>query len=536
MMREPGDSPPPRATASSSSADENNNTGNDDDNNITPPSVLRSLFIASFLLSLLTLIDIYYTTFLLNTNNNDNNNNNKSWAPLKQMAEIFIPQIILRYFPSKHGNHVYMDEMDVAIDGKICPPDGFLDDGLSQLHHHDEVIRSEEKNSGIHFSSEYDPRNKVLRPSLFPHCELKKWVEQQYHYHQNNQKEQEKQHECSNGEEYITHIYPNNLQQHQQSSSSSNTNNVKILHIAANNNCLPKGTIQSLQSFTNHYYTKNKTIRIAIYIHTTNSIDAILHQHIWTVFPEVTEGLLCGVGKVQFVVDKVLDVLLVKPSAAAAAAATAAFFTAATTDDDQQKKKKRKKEVIANEISYLIKRDIWRYLILWEFGGTVIDLDVLQSIIESSEDNNNGNLIKVAQDWFFGGGSGSSNDDGDAFVTMMNDEGGHNRAAVTSVMGASRPHHPLLYFAAKKALRAMISDNYLAWGEAPEFVSVLQALCLFVDAAVTKITLLSNLVVFLFINHPFFSPLLREHSIPWVAIQTWQHYMQVWSTILAEIG
>jgi hypothetical protein len=518
MMREPGDSPPLQATASST--DENNNTGNDDDNNITPPSVLRSLFIASFLLSLLTLIDIYYTTFLLNTNNNnDNNNNNKSWAPLKQMAEIFIPQLLLRYFPSKHGNHVYMDEMDVAIDGKICPPDGFLDDGLSQLHHHDQVIRSEEKNSGIHFSSEYDPRNKVLQPSLFPHCELKKWVEQQYHYHQNNQKEQKQQHECSNGEEYVTHIYPNNLQQHhrhQQSSSSSNTNNVKILHIAANNNCLPKGTIQSLQSLSNHYYktttttTNNKNRQsktiIAIYIHTTNSIDAILHQHIWTVFPEVTEGLLCGVGKVQFVVDKVLDALLVKPTAAAA---TAAFFTAATTDD-QQKKKKRKKEVIANEISYLIKRDIWRYLILWEFGGTVIDLDVLQSIIDSK------NLIKVAQDWFFGG---SINDDGDAFVTMMDSDIG-GRTAVTSVMGASRPHHPLLYFATKKALRAMISDNYLAWGEAPEFVSVLQALCLFVDTAVTKITLLSNLVVFLFINHSFFSPLLREHSIPWVAIQT----------------
>jgi hypothetical protein len=488
MMREPGDSPPLQATASST--DENNNTGNHDDNNITPPSVLRSLFIASFLLSLLTLIDIYYTTFLLNTNNNDNNNNNKSWAPLKQMAEIFIPQILLRYSPSQHGNHVYMDEMDVAIDGKICPPDGFLDDGLFNNHHHDQVIRSEEKSNsnGIHFSSEYDPRNKVLRPSLFPHCELKKWVEQQYHYHQNNQKEEEKQHECSNGEQYITHIYPNNLQQHhrhQQSSSSSNTNNVKILHIAANNNCLPQGTIQSLQSFTNHYYTtpaatnsnnngQSKTI-IAIYIHTTNSIDAILHQHIWTVFPEVTEGLLCGVGKVQFVIGKVLDALLVKPSAAA----TAAFFTSAATTDDQQKKKKRKKEVIANEISYLIKRDIWRYLILWEFGGTVIDLDVLQSIIDSK------NLIKVAQDWFFGGGSGSSNDDGDAFVTMMNGEGGQsNRAAVTSVMGASRPHHPLLYFAAKKALRAMISDNYLAWGEAPEFVSVLQALRLFVDAVV----------------------------------------------------
>jgi hypothetical protein len=507
MMRVPGDSPPQEA-ASSSSADENNSNNNSNNNDGCTPSVLRSLLIASFLLSLLTLIDMYYTTFLLNTNNNnnnDNNNNKSSWAPLKQMAEIFIPQLLIRYSPSKYnGNHVYMDEMDVAIDGKICPPNGFLDDGLSQLHHHhhddDQLIRSDEKkNGGIHFSSEYDPRNKVLRPSLFPHCELKKWVElqlQQHHQNNNQKQEQEKQHECFDGEEYITHIYPDNLQHHHQQQSSSsliNTNNVKILHIAANNNCLPKRTIQSLQSFTDHYYTttnnknnnnknqqQSKTI-IAIYIHTTKSMDTILHQHIWTAFPEVTEGILCGIRKVQFVLDKVLDVLLVKPAADNNAetaateetAATAAFFTAAdATGDDQQKKKK--KEVIANEISYLIKRDIWRYLIVWEFGGTVIDLDVLQSIIERDDDEN-GNLIKVAQDWFFGGsGSGSSNDDdGDAFVTMMNG-GEAGRAAVTSVMGASRPHHPLLYFAAKKALRSMISDNYLAWGDAPEFVSVLQ--------------------------------------------------------------
>jgi hypothetical protein len=501
MMREPGDSPPQEAASSDDENNSNNNSSNNNDG--CTPSVLRSLLIASFLLSLLTLIDMYYTTFLLNTNtnNNDNNNNKSSWAPFKQMAEIFIPQLLIRYSPSKYnGNHVYMDEMDVAIDGKICPPDGFLDDGLSQLHHyhddHHQLIRNEEKSNGIHFSSEYDPRNKVLRPSLFPHCELKKWVElQQYHNHQNNQKEQqEKQHECANGEEYITHIYPNNLQhQHQQqSSSSSNTNNVKILHIAANNNCLPKRTIQSLQSLTNHYYTtsttnasnnannnnsQSKTI-IAIYIHSSKSIDTILHQHIWTTFPEVTEGLLCGIHKVQFVLDKVLDVLLVKPAAAAADnnVETAATNDDAATTNQEEELKKKKKEVIANEISYLIKRDIWRYLLLWEFGGTVIDLDVLQSIIDRDDDDTNGNLMKVAQDWFFGSDSGDD-DDGDAFVTMMNGEVG--RMAVTSVMGASRPHHPLLYFAAKKALRSMISDNYLAWGDAPEFVSVLHALCLF---------------------------------------------------------
>ena len=227
-----------------------------------------------------------------------------------------------------------------------------------------------------------------------------------------------------------------------------------------------------------------------------------------------------------------MDALLVtKPASGFVAGAVAS-----TDQEEEQKKKekekKKKKEVISNEISYLIKRDVWRYLILWEFGGTVIDIDVLNSIIESDSSN----LIKAAQDWFFGGGD----NDGDAFVTMMDGtvlDGTvmqQNRIAVTSVMGASRPHHPLLYFSAKWALRTLTDDNYLVWGEANEFVS--KALYLFVCLLLllllwrksNKTPLqLSNLQALFFHQSSFFSSNSSEHSIPWVAIQTWQHYMQV---------
>ena len=207
------------------------------------------------------------------------------------------------------------------------------------------------------------------------------------------------------------------------------------------------------------------------------------------------EGLLCGLAKMKFVVKKVLDDILLKSSARAE--------EEASRNQKEQQQQQQLKDSIANEIATLTKRDIWRYLILWEFGGTVIDLEVLQSLIATTNSaaaaDDNSPLINVARQWFasqwFGStdsndsnNSNNSNnnnnnnnsDDGDAIITIL--ENGRERVPLTGIMSAS-PNHPLLYFCAKWALRSMIQDNYLVWGESPDFVSIciILSFCEFVE-------------------------------------------------------
>jgi len=419
---------------------------------------------------------------------------------LQRVAEIIIPQLVIRYPTTPR----LLANEDIGIDGKICPPDGFLDGALlsqssSAAISQEKKKKVTENNNGVTYSSNYDPRNTKSKPSSFPHCELKKWVQLHHNptqqlYQGNNNANSNKggSRKCPNGEEYVTHIYPKQFSSQQQrknttSSSSSKSNdthnnnhNVKIIHIATPTNCIPTSTIKSLQSFTEHYYNNpNPQIIISIYIHSQEAIDAFLYQRVWNVFPEVKEGLLCGMAKVRFVVKKmkVLDELLLK---------------GITNNNEKEEQLRKKKDNIANEIATLAKRDIWRYLILWEFGGTVIDWEVLQSLIATtttSDTTSNATyddaattttttspLINVARQWFasewFGSMSNnagrSNQDDGDAIITMMETNDGKQRVPLTGVMTSS-PNHPLLYFCAKWALRSMIDDNYLVWGESPNF-------------------------------------------------------------------
>ena len=381
---------------------------------------------------------------------------------------------------------------EIGIDGKICPPNSFLDAALLFSHTSHEQQQQQQQQqvakNGIAYSSEYDPRNKLSKPSSFPHCELKKWV-QQLHHDNHHQKDRSRQ--CPEGEEYVTTIYPK-----QQPRQRKNNKNVKIIHIATPTNCIPDTTISSLQSLTQYYSNKsNPQIIIAIYIHSQEAIDAFLYQRVWNVFPEVKEGLLCGLAKMKFVVKKVLDDILLKSSARAEEEASR---------NQKEQQQQQLKDSIANEIATLTKRDIWRYLILWEFGGTVIDLEVLQSLIATTNSaaaaDDNSPLINVARQWFasqwFGStasndsnNSNNSNnnnnnnnnsDDGDAIITIL--ENGRERVPLTGIMSAS-PNHPLLYFCAKWALRSMIQDNYLVWGESPDFVSIciILSFCEFVE-------------------------------------------------------
>eukprot|EP00984_Skeletonema_dohrnii_P014937 scaffold6384_cov161-Skeletonema_dohrnii-CCMP3373.AAC.3 len=353
----------------------------------SPFNIQRPLYFTILFLSLTILIDTTCTIFGIG-------------GPLQNLAKFIIPQFVKRYptTPLLFAND------EIGIDGKICPPDSFLDRALLSQS---STSQANKVKNGITYSSDYDPRNKKSKPSSFPHCELKKWVQLDHLHQKEGQRNTDvssgTQHnnnasrrQCPKGEEYVTHIYPKQSSSHQKRKHTNKNKNVKIIHIATPTNCIPTPTISSLQSFTEHYYNNpNPQIVIAIYIHSQETIEAFLYHRIWNVFPEVKEGLLCGMAKVRFVVKKVLNGL----------------FKSSVGDDNmeasssKEKQQQLRKDNIANEIATLTKRDIWRYLILWEFGGTVIDLEVLQSLIVTSEsadtdDTTTSPLINVARQWF----------------------------------------------------------------------------------------------------------------------------------------
>lgn len=348
-----------------------------------------------------------------------------------------------------------------GIDGKACPPKT----GRGLLFHSNNNNRQQEKNKnvgGTIYSNEFDPRNIISKPPLFPHCELMKWVQQQQFHH--------RQPQCFDGEEYVTHIYPKQqlLSFKHNKSSINNDAVVKIMHIASPTNCLPKSAIQLLQAFTNHYYASSSS-KIAIYIHSQQARDAFLLQQrqrlVGNVFPELNEGILCGMAKIKFVVRKILDRIIISDS-------SSPTTVTGETEQQQQKKQQQRKDAIANEIAELSKRDIWRYLILWEYGGTLFDLEVLQSLFNTPSSSDatakstttdavvNSKLIKDAIQCF----DSSSNNGGDAFVTIIENEGGKSNVALTGILGASQPNHPLWYFCVKWALRSMREDNYMVSG------------------------------------------------------------------------
>jgi len=446
-----------------------------EDNDTTPLlTIQRPLYFTILFLSLTILIDTTYTIIF---SGQSSKSSGVVGGPLQNLAEFIIPQLVIRF----SGPLLFATE-EIGIDGKICPPDGFLDRGLLTTYtNQNEKNGQQQQTNGIIYSNDFDPRNKIPKPSSFPHCELKKWVQIASNTDTNDTRNNKGSRQCPEGEEYVTYIYPTQQQQ-QQERKNTNVNNdnnnddeVKIIHLATPTNCIPTSTIASLQSFTQHYSNNsNPQIIIAIYIHSQEAMDAFLYQRAWNVFPEVKEGLLCGMAKVRFVVKKVLDGILLKSTIVAADAST-------NEREEQQHQHEQRKDRIANDIATLTKRDIWRYLILWEFGGTVIDLEVLQSLITSTTTttaaaDTTSPLINVSRQWFasrlFDNDNTESNinhNDGDAIITMIESEG--RRIPVTGIISAT-PNHPLLYFSAKWALRSMIWDNYLAWGESPEFVSI----------------------------------------------------------------
>jgi hypothetical protein len=444
----------------------------DNDTTLSPIiSIQRPLYFTILFLSLTILIDTTYT--IIFGGDQASKRSGEGGGPLQNLAEFIIPQLVIRYPTTP----LLFATEEIGIDGKICPPDGFLDRGLFTYASQNKKNGQQQKQeNGIIYSSDFDPRNKLSKPSSFPHCELKKWVQIADNTDANDTRNNKGSRQCPEGEEYVTYIYPTQQsQQRKNTISFHNKNDVKIIHLATPTNCIPTSTISSLQSLTQHYSNNsNPQIIIAIYIHSQEAMDAFLYQRVWNVFPEVKEGLLCGMAKVRFVVKNVLDGIL------KSAGGTLAVEVSSNKNEQQQQQQQQLKDRIANEIATLTKRDIWRYLILWEFGGTVIDLEVLQSLITSdTAADTTSPLINVARQWFasqlFGSNNNNNNNnDCDAIITIIENEG--KRVPLTGIISAT-PNHPLLYFCAKWALRSMIWDNFLAWGESPGFVSTSFVYC-----------------------------------------------------------
>ncbi|KAL7445989.1 hypothetical protein ACHAXM_010361 [Skeletonema potamos] len=272
-----------------------------EDNDTTPLlTIQRPLYFAILFLSLTILIDTTYTIIF---SGQSSKSSGVVGGPLQNLAEFIIPQLVIRF----SGPLLFATE-ETGIDGKICPPDGFLDRGLLTTYtNQNEKNGQQQQTNGIIYSNDFDPRNKIPKPSSFPHCELKKWVQIASNTDTNDTPNNKGSRQCPEGEEYVTYIYPTQ-QQHQQERKNTNVNNnnnnddeVKIIHLATPTNCIPTSTIASLQSFTQHYSNNsNPQIIIAIYIHSQEAMDAFLYQRAWNVFPEVKEGLLCGMAKRAF--------------------------------------------------------------------------------------------------------------------------------------------------------------------------------------------------------------------------------------------
>ena len=354
-------------------------------------------------------------------------------GPIDWFAGFVIPQLATMGIMTGK----IMNEDEVGIDGKICPPDdSWIDSAFDPK-------LSMKSNDRLLYSSENDPRLKLTRPSLFPHCSLNRWV----HW------EESLQGSCPSGQEYVTVIHPpRRVKQQSDDSNSQDGNKIpQIIHISSPTNCLPTSTVQILQRLLNQYeYT--------IYIHSSMAMDNFLFQREWDIFPEMKEGLLCGMGKLRAAslpaIHELLNVVV---------------------DNNNGTEHEQIKEEIANEISVGVKRDIWRYMILWEYGGIATDIETIHAILMSSKEegttskvnststtsstNNNevgySTLKKLMHQWH--------TENNDAILYFINNAEKQRlpyveRIPLTELMGAV-PNHPLIYYSAKSALRTAIWDD-----------------------------------------------------------------------------
>eukprot|EP00970_Alexandrium_tamarense_P010425 scaffold2107_cov192-Alexandrium_tamarense.AAC.52 len=307
---------------------------------------------------------------------------------------------------------------------KICPLDPYLD-------YQNQIT------TGV-YSKTHDPRNKKIIPSLFSHCELKRWVQPDPYSSEQNQQEQQ----CQDGYEFVTIVQSQQYNAFSRSHTKDKSSGIpNIIHIASPTNCLPTPTIRALQRLINNFS------QYTVYIHSDHSRNNILFKRNWSVFPQVKQGALCITEQMRVVATVALHMMGVE-------------FGEAEGEDGER----RRKEMV-EKFAMLSLRDVWRYLVLWEYGGIVIDEDVLNSILANDNTSDadssivgNNRLEKLLSEW--------SNADNDAILYWIhnakdNPSKDKSRIPFTGIMGA-RQAHPFVYYAGKSALKMGIWDSYVS--------------------------------------------------------------------------
>ena len=410
MLAEEGDNLSQRRRASADTQQKDGDNGHRDDDQIHPIIYYSSIFL--ILTTLLQIISSYQDAA----------------GPIDKFAELLIPHLASMGFKS------ITDSNEAGIDGNICPPDSWADSSF------DEKMHQRQKN--VLYSPEFDPRIKISRPSLFPHCALSRWV--------NVKREQ---YTCPPGEEYVTIIQPPNIKQ--PDSTAGEGRIPKILHVSAQTNCLPSSIIHKLRLLIHQHISTSYTI----YIHSYDAMDNFLYQREWDIYPEMKEGVLCGMEKLKVATNAAMKELKVIGNHT---------------------------QHIADEISLGVRRDIWRYMILWEYGGFTMDIDALNAILAEDENtqpsydlvipkatnttttsNNTDSstsggykiLQKLTQQW--------TSTKSDALLYFINNVDKQRlpyveRIPLTDIMG-SVPNHPLIYYSAKAAFRIAIWDNEVSY-------------------------------------------------------------------------
>lgn len=420
--------------------------GDDDDDDAAPlgaVSISPAYYYASLFLLITTLLQVV-------------SNSRDEAGPLDRMAEVLLPKLFA---------NLYDGGADGDGDGGvgICPPDEWVDGTFAVMRRAAEDTGGEGP-SGL-YSPEFDPRKNADTPTLFPHCAISRWVEG----------DRNVEAVCGEGEEHVTVIRPAIVTEGvgTKGTSVANEDGVggddqdaevggkipRIIHLSSPTNCLPTSTVQALRDLItrthdseNHHGQQRQ--HYTIYVHSHAAMDNFLFQREWSVFPQVREAVLCGMGKISATVHETIKELKLDKS-------------------------RKEAERMANDVALGVKRDVWRLMILWEYGGIVSDVDTVTLILTeaspsslqsgSGDNNNSSSTADLHRSHFKGYRTLQTlirqwNDEtSDGLLYFYNNEDRQRmpfkeRVPLTELMGFE-PRHPLVYYAAKLAMKAATWDS-----------------------------------------------------------------------------
>jgi len=378
----------------------------DDDGGVSFPRMLK---FASLFLLWVILIQVYSVT------------NDRGHGPLELFGAIATYYFFgYHEIEISHSGGVGSSKPYIGhLGGNIlasCPPDPYLDEPYFD----------------VVFSEEHDPRNKNAHTNVHEDCELNRWVK----LTRSKQRKSNEKDPCSAGSEYSTVIRSSKPRSMNQTATSYN-GIPKIIHLASPTSCLPSQRVKALKQLLDSGSPFND---YTIYVHSNYAMDRFIMAREWSVFPEVKEGALCTAEKVKQYVTFALENLGMDHAAAVNSTNTK----------------------MAEDAAIQGARDIWKYLILWEYGGIVLDVDTLSHFLPWDEggESNNQYLDRILQLY--------SKDNQDAILFWINvdktagrDKKDKSRLPFTQIMGLV-PQHPHMFFVLKWAIKWGSDDIPLA--------------------------------------------------------------------------